>query len=241
MSTVDFGITLLAAFVGYLCGAISFAWLITQRVAPQADLTRLQVPIVGTEETSLVNVFGANTASMILGPRYGCLIAVLDMAKVAVPMLAFKTLYPDRTFFLVVAVAGLAGHNWPIFFRFQGGRGFSAIFAGFMVTDLLGAVVTPLLGMLLGMVLFQNVSVAYIAWLWLMIPWLWLRTHDPAFLIYAVVVNLVFILAVLPEIRMLLRYRREGKLEAYMQGMMGSSPRWRGMTKIANRLKRPRR
>jgi hypothetical protein len=95
---MDLRITLLAMIVGYLCGAISFARLITQRVAPQADLTGLQVPIVGTEETSPVNVVGANTASMILGPRYGCLIAVLDMAKVAVPMLAFKILYPDRTF-----------------------------------------------------------------------------------------------------------------------------------------------
>jgi glycerol-3-phosphate acyltransferase PlsY len=238
---MDLRITLLAMIVGYLCGAISFARLITQRVAPQADLTGLQVPIVGTEETSPVNVVGANTASMILGPRYGCLIAVLDMAKVAVPMLAFKILYPDRTFFLVVAVAGLVGHNWPIFFRFRGGRGFSVIFAGFVVADLLGAVVTPFLGMLLGMIFFRNVSVAYIAWLWLMIPWLWFRTHDRAFLIYAVVINLVFILAVLPEIRMLLRYRREGKLEAYMQGLMGSSPRWRGMTKIANRLRLPKR
>lgn len=241
MSTIDFRITLLAAFVGYLCGAISFARLIAKRVAPQADITRLQVPIVGTEEKSQVNVVGANTASMILGPRYGCSIAVLDMAKVALPTLAFKTLYPDRTFFLVVAVAGLVGHNWPIFYQFKGGRGFSVIFAGFVVADLLGAVVTPFLGMFLGMVIFQNVSVAYIAWLWLMIPWLWFRTHDRAFLIYAVVVNLVFILAVLPEIRMLLRYRREGKLEAYMQGLMGSSPRWRGMTKIANRLRLPRR
>lgn len=241
MRTIDFQVALLAVIVGYLSGAISFARLITKWVAPQVDLTGLQVPIVGTEERSPVNVVAANTASMILGPRYGCLIAVLDMAKVAVPMLAFKTLYPDRTIFLVVAVAGLVGHNWPIFFRFQGGRGFSAIFAGFVVTDLLGAVVTPFLGMLLGMVIFRNVSVAYIAWLWLMIPWLWFRTQDLAFLVYAVVVNLVFILAILPEIRMLLRYRREDKLEAYMQGLMGSSPRWRGMTKIANRLKLPRR
>jgi hypothetical protein len=70
-----------------------------------------------------------------------------------------------------------------------------------------------------------------------MIPWLWFRTRDPAHLAYATAINLIFVIATIPELRTFARYRREGKLDAYMQGLMESSPRWRGMKKIADRLK----
>jgi hypothetical protein len=104
------------------------------------------------------------------------------------------------------------------------------------VVDWLGAIITLVVGMLVGMIVFQSPSLAYIAWLWFMIPWLWLRTHDPAHFAYAFVVNLIFLIATLPEIRMIMQYRREDKYEAYMQGLIESSPRWRAMRKIADRL-----
>jgi glycerol-3-phosphate acyltransferase PlsY len=228
--------SLFAAIVGYLIGATSFARLVTRQVAPHADITDLKVLIAGTDEESKVDVVGANAASMILGARFGCLIGLLDMLKVAAPMLAFKSIYPDQPYHLIVAVTGLVGHNWPIYYRFKGGRGFSVIYGSFLVVDWLGAIITLVVGLLVGMIVFQSPSVAYIAWLWLMIPWLWFRTHDPAHFAYAVVVNLIFLIATLPEIRMIIQYRREGKYEAYIQGLIESSPRWRAMRKMADRL-----
>jgi glycerol-3-phosphate acyltransferase PlsY len=228
---------LLAAASGYLLGSISFARLITRRFAPKEDIADLSVPVVGTDESAPVNIFGANATSMILGPRFGLLVALLDMLKVALPTLAFRLYDPGQAYFLVAAVAGLVGHNWPVYFRFRGGRGFSAIMGGFFVVDWVGALATPVLGLFLGMVIVGSVPVAYVAWLWLMIPWLWLRTRDPAHLAYAIAINLIFVVATIPEMRTFARYRREGKLDAYMQGLMESSPRWRGMKKIADRLK----
>jgi glycerol-3-phosphate acyltransferase PlsY len=229
--------TLLAAASGYVLGSISFARLITRCFAPRQDIADLAVPVVGTDESAKVNIFGANAASMILGPRFGLLVALLDMAKVALPTLAFRLYDPGQAYFLIAAVAGLVGHNWPIYYRFKGGRGFSAILGGFFVVDWVGALATPILGLLLGMVFIGSVPVAYVAWLWLMIPWLWFRTRDPAHLAYAIAINLIFVVATIPEMRMFARYRREGKLDAYMQGLIESSPRWRGMKKIADRLK----
>jgi glycerol-3-phosphate acyltransferase PlsY len=227
---------LLAALVGYLCGSISFARLITRRFAPQADLRRLEVPIVGTGETELVDVVGANAASMVLGPRLGLAVALLDILKVVLPALAFRLNVPDQPYYLIASVAGLVGHNWPLYHRFRGGRGFSAILGGLLVVDWPAVLITPALGMLLGLLVFRNVFVAYICWLWLLVPWFWLRTEDPGHLLYALALNLVFHVATLPEIRTVARLRREGKWDAYVEGMMASSPRWRGMAKISQRL-----
>jgi hypothetical protein len=34
----------------------------------------------------------------------------------------------------------------------------------------------------------------------------------------------------------MVKYRREGKLEEYMQGLYDSSPRWRGMKRMQERV-----
>jgi glycerol-3-phosphate acyltransferase PlsY len=229
-------VLVLAAAAGYLLGSISFARLVTRIAAPEADITGLAVPVAGTEEAARVEVVGANAASMILGPKLGLAVGLLDMLKVILPTLAFRLYAPDQPYYLVASVTGLLGHNWPLYHRFRGGRGFSVIFGSFVVVDWLGALVTPLVGTLVGIVILGNASLGYVAWLWLMIPWLWFRTHDVVHLVYALVVNLIFLVATLPEIRTFARYRREGKLDAYMQGLMESSPRWRGMQKLIDRF-----
>lgn len=233
---MDLPTAFLATAIGYLLGSISFARLVTRLAAPSAELANLEVPVAGTDEKPKINIYGANSASMILGPRLGCLVAVLDMLKVALPMLVLRLCYPGQAYFLLTSVAGLVGHNWPVYHRFQGGRGFSVMLGSFAVVDWLGALVTPAAGMLLGIVVVGDPAFGYAAWVWLMIPWLWFRTYDPIYLAYAIAVNLLFMIGSLPEIRLHLKYRREGKLEAYRQGLMESSPQWRGIKKIADRL-----
>ena len=39
-------------------------------------------------------------------------------------------------------------------------------------------------------------------------------------------------MTMIEEIRTIAKYRREGKLEEYMQGLYDSSPRWRGMKRM---------
>jgi glycerol-3-phosphate acyltransferase PlsY len=155
---------------------------------------------------------------------------------VALPILILRVRFPAQPYFLVVGVAGLEGHNWPVYYRFRGGRGFSVIFGSFVVIDWLGALVITTAGILLGMVVAGNPFLAYVSWLWLMIPWMWLRNHGWAHLAYAILVNIVFALAVIPEVRTYLAYGREGKLDGYREGLMASSPRWRGMKRMTDRL-----
>lgn len=232
---MDTTILLVAVLSGYLAGSLSFARLIVRLVAPQVDLAQLRVQLQDSPHSEAVGIFGANAASMVLGARWGLLIAALDMLKVVIPMLVLRALYPQDYYHLAASLGGLLGHIWPLYYRFKGGRGFAVIFGSFIFIDWLGALLCTLGGLSFGMLILGNPLLAYISWLWLMVPWLAWRLGAPG-LIYALLVNLIFILATIPEMQVMLRMRRAGTYQAYMAALYDSSPRWRGMKRMAERL-----
>jgi acyl phosphate:glycerol-3-phosphate acyltransferase len=232
---MDIGLVFAAVVTGYLTGSISFARIITRLVVPDVDLTDLRVQLKDSQQEVDVGIVGANAASMVIGPKLGLTVAVLDMLKVVLPMLIFAWFYPQENYHLFASVGGLVGHIWPVYYRFKGGRGFAVIFGSFLVLDWLGALVCTLTGLAFGMVILGNTLIAYISWLWLMIPWMAWREGTPG-LIYALVVNIIFVIATLPEMRLMLRMRREGTYQRYIEGLYESSPRWRGMKKMTDRL-----
>ena len=149
-------------------------------------------------------------------------------------VLIFRIMFPDHYYFLVAAVFGVVGHNWPIYYKFSGGAGISAIYGGFLAVDPLGAVVSAFSGLLLGMVVLKDIITAYISGPWLMVLWLWFRTHDPAYVIYALIVDVLFVVALLPEIKDQWKKRREGNAD--FDGTMKSFPMGRGMLKMMEKL-----
>ncbi|MDQ3690855.1 MAG: glycerol-3-phosphate 1-O-acyltransferase PlsY [Chloroflexota bacterium] len=108
---------LLAAFLGYLLGAIPFG-LIIGRLTKGIDLREH-----GSHRT------GATNALRTLGTRAAAAVFVLDVAKgVAAVLLARLFLADDPLVEWAAAVAGFAaivGHNWSLFIGFSGGRGVS--------------------------------------------------------------------------------------------------------------------
>lgn len=224
----------LALVVGYFAGALSFTRLVSRLDDPNVDLENIEIPVKGTDKTYKVSSMGASTASMKLGPKVGCAIGLLDILKVALPTLAFRLFFPGQEYFLIVALAGMVGHNWPVFNRFKGGRGISAFYGGLAAIDLPGAIVCAVGGLLLGLFIFRDIVLAYMAGVWLVIPWLWFATHDPAYLIYAVSVNILFLLAMIPDLKQYLKIRREGNIE--LGDAMETFPMGRGMMKMMERL-----
>jgi hypothetical protein len=89
--------------------------------------------------------------------------------------------------------------------------------------------------MVFGMAVLKDMLVSYLAGLWLIIPWMWWTKADPVYLIYAVAVNVVFLLAMLPEIREVVRIRRQyGKEDMSMA--MSQYPMGRSMLRIMEKL-----
>jgi glycerol-3-phosphate acyltransferase PlsY len=230
----------LSAIFGYLIGSISFSRLVLKLKAPGKDISDLAVAVEGTGEAAPVKVYGANAASMILGTKYGIGIGILDMLKVAVPMLIFRFfVYPNSFTYLAVSVGALMGHNWPVYYRFRGGRGFSVIFGSFVIIDWFGAIIEPIFGIMLGMFLVRNIMFAYSSWLWLLPVWFWFRVTDSGalFLVfYSIIIILIFTIATIPEIKTVAKYRREGKLSDYQNSLFDSSPRWRGMKSMQDKI-----
>ena len=221
-------------FIAYLLGSISFARLVV-KLWTGGDVTQFEVTVEGTSERYKAPSIGGNTVSTRLGARGGMIVGVLDILKIMLPTLAFKVIYPEQpAYALIAAVAGLMGHIWPIYYRFHGGSGFSAILGGLLIVDWPAALILPIAGLLLGLLVFRSLVVAMLSWIWLMIPWFWWRTGgDPAYLLYAVAVNIIFLLAMVPEYQLAMKYKREGRYLEYGMGSLKAHPMGRGMLKMA--------
>jgi acyl phosphate:glycerol-3-phosphate acyltransferase len=202
---------LLAGLIGYLCGSFSAARLVARYAAPGKELTLIRYPIPNTDIVFESDSVSASMVRIQVGTRYGCLTAILDILKVFLPALAFRLWQPDAPYFLVVAALGLVGHNWPLFHRFKGGRGESTILGGMLAIDPVGLVVTNLAGVLFGW-LAGEVLVLRWSFLLLLIPWLWLRTGDPAYGAYAVFINLIYWWKMSPELAQFLKILKQGGL-----------------------------
>ncbi|MBE2221830.1 MAG: glycerol-3-phosphate acyltransferase [Anaerolineae bacterium] len=206
-------IALTAALVGYLFGAISFARLVAGVVLPGEDISSTIMELPGKDIGLEMKSVSATSVMMHTGPKYGCLTSILDMAKVSIPTLVFMLMYPGEDYFLITAVAGVAGHNFPIYYKFKGGRGVSPIFGGLLIIDWLAIPVTVLISNILGLALFRNVMIAYTGFTVLLIPWMWFRFHEWAYVAYAVAVTLLFYLAMIPELKQYYALWRAGELE----------------------------
>jgi len=228
-------ILMAAVVIPYLIGSISFARIVSKLVAPDTDITDVEMDVPGTDEKMKMRAIGGNTVSMKLGPRVGCTIGILDIIKGFAPALAVRLLFPDQPYFLVAAVSAMVGHNWPIFHRFQGGRGISTYYGGLFSFDWIGALVTSTVGMIFGMAVLKDMLIAYLAGLWLVIPWMWWTKSDPAYIYYAIAVNIVFLLGMAPEIRDVIYFRRKyGKED--LSSSMSQFPMGRSMMRIMKRL-----
>lgn len=231
---MDWSTTLIVLVISYLLGSLSFARLVMRWATGGQDVTQTEIPVAGSEERYRVPSIGGNAVSITLGARGGMTVGMLDIAKVLLPTLLCRLWFPAQpAYMLLAAVAGLAGHIWPIYHHFHGGSGFTAILAGLLVIDWPAALLLPVAGLLLGLVVFRNLIVASLSWIWLLIPWLWFRTYDLTHLAYAVAVNVLFLLAMIPEARLAMKYRREGKLAGYGLGNLQSTPMGRGLLKMA--------
>ena len=82
---MSIGIGLALGILGYLCGSLSFVRVITHLVSPEADLGNATVPIEGTDERQAALGYGAHTASLVLGHRWGVIIGLADILKGALP------------------------------------------------------------------------------------------------------------------------------------------------------------
>jgi len=233
---MDLLLAILAVISGYLIGAISFARIISKIAAPGTPVPdTAEVAPEGSDTKLVLKTISASSVSAHHGSRYGFMTYVLDVIKIVIPTLFFRLYFLDTDYYLLAAGAGVVGHIWPVYYRFRGGRGISAIYGGLFVIDWIGVFITSLGGMLLGLLVVRDVLTAYMAGVWLIIPWVWLRTGDISVLIYAVFVNIIFMIAMIPESKQWIRIKREDKWDD-QAAVLQLSGMGRGLVKMAKKL-----
>jgi len=108
----------MAAFVvgSYLLGSVPFG-LVVARLFGGAD----------PRKSGSGNI-GATNVSRSVGKGAGIATLVLDLAKGAVPVLLAPLLRADPAFASVVGFATFAGHLFPLYLGFRGGKGVATAF-----------------------------------------------------------------------------------------------------------------
>jgi glycerol-3-phosphate acyltransferase PlsY len=100
---------LLVVALAYLLGSIPFAYL-------AGRLRGIDIRTVGSKNVGATNVFRT------LGKRIGVTVMVLDIAKGLVAVLVARGL-TDSPWPIAAAAAAIAGHVFPVWLRFRGGKG----------------------------------------------------------------------------------------------------------------------
>ncbi|TFG07933.1 glycerol-3-phosphate acyltransferase [Candidatus Thorarchaeota archaeon] len=225
----------LALLVGYLSGSISFARILTKIKAPETDIEEQAKVTVGDEDLIIPGAYGANAASIATGTQLGLPVALLDMLKTMIPMLFFKHVFEGDPYYLLSGVGALFGHNWPIYYKFQGGRGFAVILGSFFVIDWIAPIATTVAGLFLGMVILGSQEISSVLWMWLMIPWTIWRGGTWE-IVYTIFINIIYILGAIPEIRLMQRFRKSGRYQEYIERILERSPQWRAMKEMTDKL-----
>ena len=102
---------LLVISASYLYGAIPWG-LVIGRAVRGVDIREH-----GSGNIGFTNVLRT------LGPRLGFLVLALDLSKGALPVLASRLIWDDPYLQVAGAVAAVAGHTFPVYLRFKGGKG----------------------------------------------------------------------------------------------------------------------
>lgn len=198
----------LAALFGYLCGAIPFAALLARIYAPGLDLSNASITY-NNGVSIKVTTISANTLSRLVSRKLGIVCSILDALKAFIPTVLVRLAFPEHSYFLVVAAAAVAGHNWPVFNRFRGGSGFTPTYGGLLAIDPL-AIVASIAASALVQFVVRNIFLAFVSAFLVLIPWLWFR-GGLDYALYGVVVTVFYALSLIPAAREALARKRAGE------------------------------
>jgi glycerol-3-phosphate acyltransferase PlsY len=180
--------------IAYLLGSIPFG-LIIGKLKGGVDIREY-----GSGKTGAANVM--RTA----GTKLGVLTVVLDVVKATgavmlatvivgggsgILTIGSVSVYWQHIAQVAAGLAAVAGHNWPVFAKFRGGRGvtayFGTLFAIFPPAGILGAIVVAIAALRSRHMSMGSILGALAAWC-LMVPLTIAYNFPPIYLAYGLIV-----------------------------------------------------
>ena len=102
---------LIFGLVSYLIGGLPTAYIAARMLKGQ-DIRKL-----GDCNPGAANVYRS------IGPAAGIAVAIIDISKGSLAVLLTRVLVDSTLSEMIAGVAVIAGHSWPVHFKFIGGRG----------------------------------------------------------------------------------------------------------------------
>ena len=168
------GLGLLAYFIG----AIPTAYLFT-RFALGRDIRG-----IGDNNSGAANVYRE------VGPKAGLACGVFDIIKGGAAVLTVRFIAHDTGIEMLAGVCALAGHIWPVYLRFRGGRG-AAVAVGVLIA-MLPLIALPIGALSLVALYHTRKSIVALAMFLIGIPLLvWPAGYSVPVALYALLVPLL--------------------------------------------------
>ena len=160
--------SILGIAVSYLLGSVSFSILMARW------LRKIDIRQYGSGNA------GATNTLRVLGKGPALAVFALDIAKGVAAVLIGWGLGADSWVPVCCGLAAIAGHNWPIFFRFKGGKGIATTIGVVAVLVFLPALVAGLAA-ILAIILTRYVSLGSLVFAVLLPIMVALFDHEPIF------------------------------------------------------------
>jgi glycerol-3-phosphate acyltransferase PlsY len=197
----------LAGLSGYLIGSVSVTRIMFRLLSGRKEIDSSQFPF-----------HSATYVGKKYGKKYGCITSVLDMIKVTIPTLLFRLLFPEQIHYLITALFAIIGNNYPVYYRFKGGAGYSALLGAVFVINWFGVFVANGAAMILGYFL-GNVIVMRVAGNILYIIWFWIYFNDIYHVGFIILANVVFFVSVTRQLMRIRGLEREDGKEVNQEYM----------------------
>ncbi len=181
--------------LAYAIGGIPTAYLFT-RYALGRDIRG-----IGDNNSGAANVFRE------VGPRAGLSCGAIDIIKGGVAVLAVRLIIHDTGIEMLAGICALAGHNWPVYLRFRGGRG-AAVAVGVIIATL-PLIALPLGALSLIALYHTRKAMVPLAMFLVGIPVLsWPAGYPPEVALYALAVPLLVGMSHVYSTRILPRFQK---------------------------------
>jgi len=179
------GAEALAIIIGYLLGSIPSAY-IAGRLVKGVDIRQ-----VGGGNVGALNVVRE------IGMASGIAVLIADIAKGSLAVLIARWLGASTLFVFIAGFAAIAGHMWPVFIKFRGGKGAATTLGVLLALAPLQFAISFALVVIV--VLFtSNVTLGLTAGLVFMPLILWLFGEANSLIFYSLALALVCGLRYLP-------------------------------------------
>jgi len=169
-------------FGAYLLGSIPFGLLVIRA------LTGRDIRQEGSGNIGAANVY------RVAGPAVAGVVLALDLLKGLVPVMATRAVAAGRpgidTVAVLVSIAAIAGHNWSLILRGQGGKGIATSYGALLALSPVAGAVAAVVWVVIAL-LTRYASLASLLGV-LSIPIVMLTRHEPVPHLFFGLVTLVF-------------------------------------------------